>query len=163
MFYLLFSHLHGTCELTKFIFTQETTTNSYQGHSFFFTPHGNKNKQITRITMRKDQACLPIYYYFQVGASRVCISLLSLDRCCTYSRTHITQLPRLSKMPATLSLTSWHSICSSMAISGDITMVRTVRALLRVTLCGRRRGLGMCTRSPPVRVIGTLSLSTYDM
>lgn len=34
---------------------QETTTSSYEGHTFFFTPHGNKNKQITRITMQKDQ------------------------------------------------------------------------------------------------------------
>lgn len=33
----------------------ETTTNSYEGHVFFFTEKGNKKKEIARYTMKQDQ------------------------------------------------------------------------------------------------------------
>jgi hypothetical protein len=33
----------------------ETTTNAYLGHVFFFTVHGDKSKEIARITIRADQ------------------------------------------------------------------------------------------------------------
>jgi hypothetical protein len=34
---------------------KETTTNSYEGHVFFFTESGNKEKELARFTMHKDQ------------------------------------------------------------------------------------------------------------
>jgi len=34
---------------------QETTTNTYEGHTFFFTEHGNRGKEVARFTMRSDQ------------------------------------------------------------------------------------------------------------
>ena len=34
---------------------QETSTNTYEGHVFYFTVSGNKDEEIARFTMNKDQ------------------------------------------------------------------------------------------------------------
>ncbi len=34
---------------------QESTTNTYEGHRFFVTPSGNKNKVLSRFTISKEK------------------------------------------------------------------------------------------------------------
>lgn len=46
--------LGGTFQGTL-ILGKETTTNTYEGHVFFFTERGNKDNEIARFTMTKDQ------------------------------------------------------------------------------------------------------------
>lgn len=51
----------------------ETTTNSYEGHVFFFTEKGNKQKEIARYTMNQNQVRWVIC--FQVFTFRRCTTI----------------------------------------------------------------------------------------
>lgn len=42
------------CQLFEFEM-KETTTNTYEGHVFFFTEYDNRNKEVARFTMSPDQ------------------------------------------------------------------------------------------------------------
>jgi len=51
----VFKKIHFETFSLKKILHKETTTNTYEGHTFFFTEHGNRNKEVARFTMRSDQ------------------------------------------------------------------------------------------------------------
>jgi hypothetical protein len=133
--------LDNVCLVTV-LRVQETTTNSYEGHTFFFTTAGNKSNEVARVTMVKDQV--------HTGGS---ISWeLFLMSCCLYSRyciwSRIPSAPPLLScgMHPTESLTSWPTIKTARAFSGATFMARMVLAHRLANLCGPPLMLARCTR-----------------
>ena len=65
---------------------KETTTNTYEGHVFYFTEPGDKNKELARFTMDKNVVgmlmCMMLYFSWFVVQLPTCAStcecLLSL-------------------------------------------------------------------------------------
>lgn len=46
---------------------QETTTNTYEGHVFYFTEHGQKHKEIVRFTMNSAEVIIIIVYSIEMA------------------------------------------------------------------------------------------------
>ena len=44
---------------------KETTTNTYEGHVFYFTEPGDKSKELARFTMDKNVVCSCCCYHWR--------------------------------------------------------------------------------------------------